>query len=143
VICSLCRRPRSKLDLHDGRHSRGRQGVSEPLPAAETHLSRRTTLTLFPHSFSAEEPVAAVGFEPRHAHSGRHLEPLQGLSRSVFILEKAGTDAERQPCPADQIDSGRDLGEMRGIAITDRRAQGGETDAARDGGQRRQDRLAF
>jgi anaerobic magnesium-protoporphyrin IX monomethyl ester cyclase len=44
---------------------------------------RRTALT-FPLAFasSAEEPIAAVGLEPRHAHSGRHLEPLQDLSRS-------------------------------------------------------------
>jgi hypothetical protein len=27
----------------------------------------------------------------------------------VFILEKAGADAERQPSPADQIDARRDL----------------------------------
>src|SRR5208283_4420628 len=33
-------------------------------------------------SASAEEPIAAIGLEPRHAHSGRHLELLQDLSRS-------------------------------------------------------------
>src|SRR5882762_5540974 len=33
-------------------------------------------------SSSAEELIAAIGLEPRHAHSGRHLEPLQDLSRS-------------------------------------------------------------
>jgi hypothetical protein len=31
---------------------------------------------------SAEEQIAAIGLEPRNAHSGRHLEPLQNLSRS-------------------------------------------------------------
>jgi hypothetical protein len=36
----------------------------------------------------------------------------------VFILEKAGADAERQSSPADQIDARRDLGEMRRIAVT-------------------------
>jgi hypothetical protein len=41
----------------------------------------------------------------------------------VFVLEKAGTDAERQSSPADQIDARRDFGEMRGIAITDRHSQ--------------------
>src|SRR2546428_9268757 len=61
----------------------------------------------------------------------------------VFILEKPGSDAERQSSPAYQIDARRNLGEMRGIAITDRRAQGGKTDAAGDGGQPRQDRPAF
>src|SRR6266849_8751987 len=45
----------------------------------------------------------------------------------VFILEKAGPDAERQPSPTDQIDAPRDLGEMRGISITDPRGKGGET----------------
>src|SRR5438552_3699434 len=33
-------------------------------------------------SSSAEELTAAIGLEPRHAHSGRHVEPLQDLSRS-------------------------------------------------------------
>ncbi len=61
----------------------------------------------------------------------------------VFILEKAGSDAERQSSSADQIDTRRDLGEMRGIAVTDRRAQGGKTDAASDSGQPRQDGPAF
>src|SRR5687768_5887010 len=33
-------------------------------------------------SAAAEEPIAAVGLEPRHVHSRRHLEALQDLSRS-------------------------------------------------------------
>jgi hypothetical protein len=33
-------------------------------------------------SASAEELIAAIGLEPRHAYSRRHLEPLQDLSRS-------------------------------------------------------------
>src|SRR5205814_8187945 len=33
-------------------------------------------------STSAEELIAAIGLEPRHAHSGRHVEPLQDLSGS-------------------------------------------------------------
>src|SRR5205809_7023308 len=33
-------------------------------------------------SSSAEELIAAIGLEPRNAHSGRHLEPLQDLSSS-------------------------------------------------------------
>src|SRR5580658_2506249 len=32
-------------------------------------------------SAAAEELIAAIGFEPRHAHSVRHLEALQNLSR--------------------------------------------------------------
>ena len=47
----------------------------------------------------------------------------------VFILEKAGADAERQSSPADQIDARRDLGEMRGISITNRSAKGGQSSA--------------
>src|SRR5260221_11311329 len=33
-------------------------------------------------SASAEELIAAVGLEPRHPYSRRHLEPLQDLSGS-------------------------------------------------------------
>ena len=33
-------------------------------------------------SASAEELIAAIGLEPRHAYSRRHLETLQDLSRS-------------------------------------------------------------
>src|SRR5262249_10937837 len=33
-------------------------------------------------SASAEELIAAIGFEPRHAHFRRHLDPLQDLSGS-------------------------------------------------------------
>src|SRR5208337_3496902 len=33
-------------------------------------------------SSAAEKPITAIGLEPRHAHSRRHLEPLQDLSRS-------------------------------------------------------------
>ena len=61
----------------------------------------------------------------------------------IFILEKTGADAERQPAPADQVDARRDLGEMRGIAITDRGGQGCQTDAAGDGSQPRKDGPTF
>src|SRR5260370_26982116 len=61
----------------------------------------------------------------------------------VFILEKAGADAERQSSPADQIDARRDLGEMRRIAVTDRRDQGCQTDSARYKSQTRQNSPAF
>src|SRR5437867_1107210 len=43
-------------------------------PADGPHLPARSS--------SAEELIAAIGLEPRNAHSGRHLEPLQDLSRS-------------------------------------------------------------
>src|SRR5881397_2608161 len=39
-------------------------------------------LSPFAPSSSAEELIAAIGLEPRHAHSGRHLERFQDLSRS-------------------------------------------------------------
>src|SRR5207244_3936574 len=74
---------------------------------------------------------------------GRRLQRELPAVLPVFILEKAGSDAERQSSPADQIDARRDLGEMRRIAITDRRTQGGKTDAAGDGGQPRQDGPTF
>src|SRR5258705_13751189 len=48
--------------------------LASPGPADGPHLS-----ALSP---SAEEPIAAIGLEPRHARSGRHLEPLQDFSRS-------------------------------------------------------------
>src|SRR5438874_9384296 len=43
-------------------------------PADGPHLPARSS--------SAEELIAAIGLEPRHAHSGRHVEPLQDLSGS-------------------------------------------------------------
>src|SRR5205085_6492387 len=30
---------------------------------------------------STEEPIASIGLEPRHAHAGWHVEPLQDFSR--------------------------------------------------------------
>jgi hypothetical protein len=39
---------------------------------------------------------------------------------AVLRLEITGPDAKRQPPPADQIDTGGDLGDMRGIAVADR-----------------------
>src|SRR6266851_1264128 len=45
---------------------------ASPGPADGSHLPAA--------SASAEELIAAIGLEPRHAYSGRHLEPLQYLS---------------------------------------------------------------
>src|SRR6266496_1157487 len=50
-----------------------RRGVSFE-PADGPHLAAVSS--------SAEEQIAAIGLEPRNTHSGRHLEPLQDLSRS-------------------------------------------------------------
>src|SRR5947208_14679892 len=43
-------------------------------PADRPHLSALSS--------SAEEAIAAIGLEPRNAHSGRHLERFQDLPRS-------------------------------------------------------------
>src|SRR5208282_2655260 len=50
-----------------------RRGDS-PGPADGSHLPAPSS--------SADELIAAIGLEPRHAHSGRHLEPLQDRSRA-------------------------------------------------------------
>ena len=47
---------------------------ASPGPADSPHLPASSS--------SAEELIAAIGLEPRNAHSGRQLEPLQDLSRS-------------------------------------------------------------
>src|SRR5207237_2812379 len=62
---------------------------------------------------------------------------------AVLRLEITGADAKRQPPPADQIDTGGDLGEMRRVAVADRRGEGGETNAVGHRRQRRQDSPAF
>src|SRR5258708_6511843 len=61
------------LGVDGGRGSATRRGGS-PRPADGSHLPAA--------SAAAEELIAAIGLEPRHAHSRRHLEPLQNLSRS-------------------------------------------------------------
>src|SRR5215472_10928835 len=70
-------RPRGPLRLLvrgvDGDLSAARRAAS-PGSADGSDLPAR--------SAAAEEPVAAIGFEPRHTYSGRHFEPLQHLSRS-------------------------------------------------------------
>src|SRR2546430_14509883 len=58
---------RSSLFLRLGRGTSPRSAYGSHLPAA---------------SASAEELIAAIGLEPRHAHSRRHLKALQDLSRS-------------------------------------------------------------
>ncbi len=47
----------------------------ESLPAAKARPGRWKALT-FRSLLSAEELTAAIGLEPRHTYSGRHLEPL-------------------------------------------------------------------
>src|SRR5258708_1674078 len=60
------------LGVDGSRGSATRRGGS-PRPADGSHLPAA--------SAAAEELIAAIGLEPRHAHSRRHLEPLQNLSR--------------------------------------------------------------
>src|SRR4030081_1381087 len=61
-------------------------------------------------SASAEEPIAAIGLEPRHGHAGRYLEPLQDLSRSridppqVAIVTLPGAVPELSVDPGDPGD---------------------------------------
>src|SRR6202521_2643715 len=71
-------RPRGPLRLlargvGGGFGAAARRGAS-PGPADGSHLPAA--------SASAEELIAAIGLEPRHAYSRRHLEPLQDFSRS-------------------------------------------------------------
>src|SRR5262249_34000422 len=61
-------------------------------------------------SAAAEEPVGAIGFEPRHRRAGRHLEPLQHLARSridsphVALVALPGAVPEFVLHPADPRD---------------------------------------
>src|SRR5258708_16291372 len=57
----------------DGGLGAGARCEASPRPADGSHLPAV--------SASAEELIAAIGLEPRHAYSRRHLEPLQDLSR--------------------------------------------------------------
>src|SRR5215510_6354802 len=79
----LCRNKRNGRDKpgHD-KHTDDRRGARlaangrglSPGPADRSHLSAV--------SASAEELIAAIGFEPRHTRSTWHLEPFQNLSGS-------------------------------------------------------------
>ncbi len=64
--------------------ARKRSGTSAPgSPASSPPLRGPADRPQLPAPASAaEEPIAAIGLESRHAHSGRHLEPLQHVSRS-------------------------------------------------------------
>src|SRR5476649_1050779 len=50
----------------------GSAALASPGSADDSHLAAA--------SAPAEEPIAAIGLESRHAHAGRHLEPLQLLA---------------------------------------------------------------
>jgi hypothetical protein len=88
-----------------------------------------------PGTSSAAQSTSSGSTRPLPPSAGCGLPAAAGIpSRIASILELTGPDAERHSSPADQIDARRDLGEMRGIAITDRGAKGGETDAGGNGG---------
>src|SRR5208282_2169063 len=78
-----------------------RRGDS-PGPADGSHLPAPSS--------AAEEPIAAIGLEPRHGRSGRHLEPLQDLSRSridspqIAIVTLPGAVPELAVDPGDPSD---------------------------------------
>ena len=61
-------------------------------------------------SASAEKLITAIGLEPQNAHSGRHLEPLQDLSRSridppqIALVTFPGTVPELSVDPGDPGD---------------------------------------
>src|SRR5213078_4281461 len=52
------------------------------------------------------ELIAAIGLEPRHAHSGRHVEPLQDLSRSRIDSPQIALVAFPSAVPELAVDPG-------------------------------------
>src|SRR5262249_934792 len=71
-------------------------------PADGSHLSAPSS--------SAEELMAAIGLEPRNVDPGRHLEPLQDLSRSridsphIALVPFPGAVPELSVDPGDRGD---------------------------------------
>src|SRR5277367_2346509 len=61
-------------------------------------------------STAAEKPIAAIGLEPRHADAGRHLAPLQHVSRfridspHIALIAFPGAVPELAFDPADPRD---------------------------------------
>jgi hypothetical protein len=75
----------------------GRDELS-PGPANGPHLPASSS--------SAVQLIAAIGLEPRNAHSGRHLEPLQDLSRSGVDPPQIALVTFQVPCqssPSTQV----------------------------------------
>src|SRR5665213_1191640 len=69
--CAPCAWTRTKCSTFERRNARAlalRARRSTPGPADGAHLAAA--------SAAAEELIAAVGLEPRHAHASRHIEPL-------------------------------------------------------------------
>src|SRR5689334_22452061 len=74
-----------------------RRGAS-PGPADGSHFPTPSS--------AAEEPVAAIGFEPRHGHRGRHLKPLQDLSRPRIDAPQIALGAFPGAVPQLAVDPG-------------------------------------
>jgi hypothetical protein len=73
-----------------------------------------------------DEPDGLLHLSDAHRWARREFPAIL----AVFCLEITGADTERQPPPADQIYTGRDFGQMRGIAVADRGGERGEANAA-------------
>src|SRR5256885_1549885 len=62
------------------------RGLSRAAAVSASSAWSRRGPTDGPHlpasAASTVEPIASVGLEPRHAHAGWHVEPLQDFSRS-------------------------------------------------------------
>ena len=81
--------------------------VSEPSTAPEPRLGRRTALTFPLLPAAAEEPVAAVGFEPRHAHRRAASRAAPGPRRFRGSTRRSSLSSPSQvPCqssPSTQV----------------------------------------
>jgi TMEM175 potassium channel family protein len=72
-------------------------------------------------SSSAEESIAAIGLEPRYAHTGRHLEPVQDLSRSGVDSPHIALVAFPGAVPEFSVDPGDPGDEAVGLDRTENR----------------------
>src|SRR5262249_39343710 len=107
------------VDRDPGAAARRRASLG---PADYPHLPARAS--------SAEEPITAIGLEPRKGHSARHLDPLQDFSRSridsphIALVTFPGTVPELSVDPGDTGDEavGHDRAKYRsclGIDLMD------------------------
>ena len=78
--------------------SGGGLGRASPGPADDSYLPALSS--------SAEELIAAIGLEPRHAHSGRHLELLQDFSRPRIDSPDIALATFRGAVPELSVDPG-------------------------------------
>jgi len=76
IAGDMCTRPRRKRSTPNVRAALRRSAAV----AAGTFLWPADGPHLPGAAAAAEEPVAAVGFEPRYAHASRHIESLQNLA---------------------------------------------------------------